>query len=90
MLTYAQDGKCHNAEPGTFGHECGAPATWIGTKANGFQSGFCDECKAHGTEARRFAQWQRTSNNRPGDQAAIVAEETGMSYSDALVFCNMD
>jgi len=28
--------------------------------------------------------------DRPGDEAAVVAEETGMSYSDALVFCNMD
>ncbi len=30
------------------------------------------------------------ATNRPGDHAAIVAEETGMSYGDALVFCNMD
>ena len=21
--SYATDGKCHNAEPGTYGHECG-------------------------------------------------------------------
>lgn len=31
-----------------------------------------------------------TATNRPGDEAAIVAEETGMSYERALVFCNMD
>ena len=30
--SYATDGKCHNAEPGTYGHECGKPATWIGGK----------------------------------------------------------
>ena len=29
--SYATDGKCHNAEPGTYGHECGKPAAWIGT-----------------------------------------------------------
>lgn len=27
---------------------------------------------------------------RPGDAAAILAEETGMDYSQALVACNMD
>jgi hypothetical protein len=50
--TYATDGLCHNAEQGTFGHECGKPATWIGTQETGFRSGFCDDCKAHGWEAK--------------------------------------
>lgn len=27
---------------------------------------------------------------RPGDAAAVLADETGMSYSEALVACNMD
>lgn len=27
-----EDGRCHNTEPGTYGHECGQPATWIGIK----------------------------------------------------------
>jgi long-chain acyl-CoA synthetase len=36
-MTYANDKKCHNAEPGTFNHECGKPAVWIGIKPNGFQ-----------------------------------------------------
>ncbi len=56
---YATDGKCHNAEVGTFGHECGKPATWVGTTPTGFQSGFCDHCKEHGGEARQFTSWQR-------------------------------
>lgn len=30
------------------------------------------------------------ATDRPGDMAAVVADETGMSYADALVFCNMD
>jgi hypothetical protein len=30
------------------------------------------------------------ATNRPGDQAAVYAEETGVSYSEALVACNMD
>ena len=57
--TYATDGKCHNAQPGSFGHECGRPATWIGTKRNGFRSSFCDRCKEHGWEAAGFIHWQK-------------------------------
>lgn len=51
-MTYATDSKCHNAEPGTYGHECGAPAVWIGIKGNGWQTGFCDKCKNTGAERR--------------------------------------
>jgi hypothetical protein len=57
--TYATDGRCHTAEPGTFGHECGKPATWIGTNAKGFACGFCDACKANGWEASSYTQWER-------------------------------
>lgn len=55
----ARDGRCHNAEIGTFGHECGQPADWIGTKPNGFRSGFCNRCHAHGSEARSYTVWHR-------------------------------
>lgn len=57
-MTYATDGKCHNAEPGTFNHECGKPAVWIGTKASGFRSGFCAGCKKDGFEARGLVSWE--------------------------------
>ena len=57
--SYATDGKCHNAEPGTYGHECGKPAAWIGTNHKGFSSGFCDDCKCHGYEARDVIAWRR-------------------------------
>lgn len=78
-MSYATDGRCHNAEPGTFGHECGKPATWIGTKkqapeahpAPAFRSGFCDDCKANGYEAKQFSQWERVeppSSQVMGDQ----------------------
>lgn len=30
------------------------------------------------------------ASNRPGDMAAIYAEETGVDYATALVACNMD
>ncbi len=30
------------------------------------------------------------ATSRPGDQAAIYAEETGVDYATALVHCNMD
>ncbi|MDE2472929.1 MAG: hypothetical protein KGL35_30510 [Bradyrhizobium sp.] len=56
---YATDGKCHNAELGTYGHECGKPAVWIGTKRSGFRSGFCAECKQRGYEARAMVSWER-------------------------------
>lgn len=57
--SYATDGQCHNAEPGSFNHECRQPATWVGTKTNGFRSGFCDACKANGSEARFYVNWAR-------------------------------
>lgn len=56
--SYVTDGKCHNAEPGTYGHECGKPAAWIGTNPKGFSSGFCDDCKRHGYEARDVIAWR--------------------------------
>lgn len=56
---YATDGRCHNAEPGTYGHECEKPATWVGEDANGFRSGFCDDCKERGYEARPVVKWEK-------------------------------
>lgn len=49
---------CINSESGTFGHECRAPATWIGTKANGWQACFCDSCKVNGSDAKDMQTWQ--------------------------------
>jgi hypothetical protein len=56
--TYATDGRCHNAEPGTYGHECGKSATWIGATRNGFASGFCGDCRQHGYEAVEIVEWK--------------------------------
>jgi hypothetical protein len=56
---YATDGKCHNANRGSFGHECGRPATWIGTEPGGLRSGFCDRCKEIGDEAASVVTWER-------------------------------
>jgi hypothetical protein len=55
--TGATDGRCHNAEPGTFNHECGKPATFIGTRSDGFMTGFCDACKSNGWEASSYGHW---------------------------------
>lgn len=63
-MSYATDGKCHNAEPGTFGHECGKPAQWIGTKPSGFRSGFCVACRARGFEARSVIKWEPVEARR--------------------------
>ena len=50
--------RCINAEPGTFGHECGL-AAFVGTKAvTGSQACFCASCKENGHDARGCEQWQ--------------------------------
>ena len=58
--SYAKDGKCHNAAPGTYGHECGKPAAWLGRMyADSDKAyGFCDRCKRYGHEARKMAVWE--------------------------------
>ena len=71
-MNYATDGICHNAQPGTFGHECGKPAKWVGTKENGFQCGFCNDCKETGHEARQYGNWTAFERvkNTPGPWTA--------------------
>ena len=49
--------RCQNAQPGTYGHECGQPAQWTATNSQGHTAGFCDQCKQHGHEARTYSQW---------------------------------
>lgn len=51
--------RCINAEPGTFDHECGKPASWIGADGGGFRGCFCEGCKATGYEAREMQTWVR-------------------------------
>ncbi len=58
---YATDGKCHNAEPGTFGRECYKPAVWIGTRPSGYRTGFCDDCRQNGYEAPAYGIWERVA-----------------------------
>lgn len=57
--SYATDGRCHNAEPGSFNHECGRPAMWIGRTGGGFESGFCEDCRERGAEAKRMVEWRQ-------------------------------
>lgn len=57
-MSYSTDGKCHNANAGTCGQECGKPAVYIGETRGGFRSGFCAECGRHGDEARQVVLWQ--------------------------------
>lgn len=56
-MSYAIDGKCHNAEPGSFNHECGKPAAWVGEDRSGYRCGFCSDCKRSGYEARGIISW---------------------------------
>jgi len=55
LNTYAGDGLCHNANSGTYGHECGKPAELIGTNDNAFRTGFCSHCAKHGSEFIRIS-----------------------------------
>jgi hypothetical protein len=61
-MTYATDGICHNANRGTFNHECGKPAEWIGTSSRGFRSGYCNHCRQHGDEARGVVCWEHRAD----------------------------
>lgn len=65
MGHYATDGKCHNSQPGTFGHECEKPAVWIGATefgASAFRMGFCARCKEEGFEARSIVSWEKIAS----------------------------
>ena len=62
--------RCTNAEPGSYGHECGEQAGFIGSRADGGQSCFCSACKVHGSEARRYSHWQALPVMGKGDSAA--------------------
>jgi hypothetical protein len=62
LSLYALDGVCHNAEPGTYGHECGKPAKFLGTAANGMTSGFCADCQKWGYEAKGRTNWRSVGN----------------------------
>ena len=56
----AEDGhKCQNAEPHTYGHECGSPAEWIGQDVDGYRAFFCNHCRHYGHEARLFHTWHQ-------------------------------
>lgn len=69
LNTYAGDGRCHSARRGSFGHECGKPATILGTNASAFRTGFCADCVAAGIETAGFTF------------EAIVSRETDDHYA---------
>lgn len=54
--------RCTNANHGTFNHECGKPAVWIGTHASGHRQYFCLDCKDNGDEARSVKTWEAFDN----------------------------
>ena len=56
-----------NAEPGTFGHECGRLAKFVGLNAaSGAQACFCADCKECGFEARHFGDWHELGSAGQG------------------------
>jgi hypothetical protein len=54
----------------------------------GRDSVLCTSCE-FGWDDRHENEPQ-TASNRPGDQAAVMHEETGIDYERCLVMCNMD
>ena len=62
--------RCTNAEPGSYGHECGEPASFIGSRADGGQSNFCFACKERWFEARCYSDWQALPTMGQGDSVA--------------------
>ena len=62
--------RCTNAEPGSYGHECGEPASFIASRAEGGQACFCSACKEHGSEARRYSHWKALPTMGQADNAA--------------------
>jgi hypothetical protein len=81
-MSYDTDGKCHNANRGTFNHECGKPATWIGTRPDGYRSGFCDKCKESGDERHPFKQWERIADWRAGTRVIVRTTREGGHVAD--------
>lgn len=81
MSTYAYDGKCHNAQPGTYGHECRKPATWIGTHPSGWQSGYCDACKANGYETRECVKWTPVAEFNTNVESDHHPEDAGYTIA---------
>ncbi len=72
-MAYATDGICHNANVGSFNHECGGAATWIGTSASGSRSGYCNNCKEHGDEGVRCVAWAKIEDDLPAPLAVRTA-----------------
>jgi hypothetical protein len=71
---YATDGLCHNPQIGTYRHECRKLATWLGTDKNGWSCGFCDDCKAHGHDARHMVSWRKiTVSTYANVRTALIA-----------------
>jgi len=62
--------RCTNAEPGSYGHECGEPAGFIGSNEDGDQACFCSACKTQGSEARRHSHWQALPTMEQENSAA--------------------
>jgi hypothetical protein len=74
LNTYAGDGKCHNAEPGTFNHECGKPATFLGTNGSAFRTGFCDRHASEGSEAKGMRLERIVSRTTDSRFAYVVTQ----------------
>ena len=72
LNTYAGDGLCHNANSGSYGHECGKPAELIGTNSNAFRTGFCAHCAKHGSESFAYRFERIKSRETDAKYAYII------------------
>lgn len=63
---------CTNSNIGTFNHECGKPASWAGTHANGHIQRFCDVCRERGDEAKAIVTWAPIARAKAADAVWAV------------------
>lgn len=76
--------RCTNAEPGTFNHECGKPAAFLGRHPSGHVQAFCADCRRRGWEARRVESWFGLDTSEiPEDELdAAICEWSAMRGPD--------
>lgn len=88
--------RCINSEPGTFNHECGKPALWIGQTLDGREACFCEDCRWNGHESLDKVRWwevpppqQLEAEERDpyaGDTADVGDEVTWTDPTDQRAF----
>jgi hypothetical protein len=75
--------RCTNSNRGTFNHECGKPAEWLGVHNSGWPQAFCSRCREHGDEARGIYDWTPYTPERMKALRAEYDKQSAMA-----VYCD--